>query len=134
MYMFGIKPNTNHIYFELINLKSKSCINFSTFNLSVNGYKEDVTLRKCSKEEISQWIGLMKGRSGGQIMRLRKEWHTDTPSIQGVWHPFLFKDTKLNITDIKDKSLSQYISPYKSASDKLKELQESHQNDNNKTE
>ncbi|XP_060572648.1 large ribosomal subunit protein mL43-like [Ruditapes philippinarum] len=102
----------------------------------LNGYKEDVTLRKCSKEEISQWIGLMKGRSGGQIMRLRKEWHTDTPSIQGVWHPFLFKDTKLNITDIKDKSLSQYISPYKSASDRLKELQESQQNqsDNNKTE
>ncbi|XP_045189993.2 39S ribosomal protein L43, mitochondrial-like [Mercenaria mercenaria] len=89
----------------------------------LNGYKEEVTLKKCSKDEITQWIGLMKGRSGCQIVRLRKEWHTDTPSIQGVWHPFLFKDTKVNVTDIRDKSLSQYISPYKSASDRLLELQ-----------
>lgn len=55
-------------------------------------------------------------------MRLRKDWHTDTPSIQGVWHPFLFKDTKTSVTDIMDKSLSEYISPFKSASEEIMEL------------
>lgn len=81
-----------------------------------------IDLTRCTKEEIAQWIGLMRGRSGVQIMRIRKDWHTDTPSIQGMWNPFMFKDTKLNVTDKMDKSLSEYISKYKSASQKLIEM------------
>lgn len=99
---------------------------------SVNGYKEKVDLTKMSKDEIAQWIGLMKRRSGVEIKRLRKEWHTDRPSIQGVWHPFMFKDTELNVVDIQDKKLSEYVSPYKSATQKLLEMQEEQQNSKDK--
>ena len=97
-------------------------MNYS-FLVSVNGYSEKVDLAKMSTEEIAQWIGLMKGRSGTQIKRLRKEWHTDRPSIQGVWHPFMFKDTEVNVLEKTDKKLSEYVSPYKSATQKLLDLQ-----------
>lgn len=80
-------------------------------------------LTKLTKDEIAQWIGLMKGRSGVQVKRIRKEWHTDNPSIQGVWHPFMFKDTSMNVANLRDKKLSEYISPYKSATQKLVDMQ-----------
>lgn len=85
-----------------------------------------------SKDEITQWIGLMKGRSGVEIKRLRKEWHTDSPSIQGAWHPFMFKNTEVNVMDIRDKKLSEYVSPYKSATQKLLEMQEAQKQLKNK--
>ncbi|KAL4232313.1 39S ribosomal protein L43 [Mactra antiquata] len=88
----------------------------------LNGYTEEIDLTKLSREEINHWLGLLKGRSGQQIVRLRKDFHTDTPSIQGVWNPFLFKDTELSIKDVRDPSLSEYISPFKSATEKLLEL------------
>ena len=77
-----------------------------------------------SSEEIAQWFGHMRGRSGVQIQRLRKDWHTDTPSIQGVWHPFMFKDTALNVSDLRDKTLHEYVSLYKNATEKLLEHSE----------
>ncbi|WAR21511.1 RM43-like protein [Mya arenaria] len=88
----------------------------------LNGYKEQIEVSRCSKDEIAQWVGLMKGRSGTQIMKLRKEWHTDTPSIQGTWHPFMFKETARNVTDMKDKGLSDCVPLYKSATERILEM------------
>jgi len=92
------------------------------YSVVVNGYKEEVNISRCSKDEIAQWIGLMKGRAGTQIVRLRKEWHTDNPSIQGIWHPFMFKDTAVNVTDKRDRSLSEHVSHFKSATQKVQEM------------
>ena len=64
----------------------------------------------------------MRGRSGIQIQRFVKDWHTDTPSIQGVWHPFMFKDTKLNVTDLRDRSLHEFRPTKTSATDKVQKL------------
>ena len=64
----------------------------------------------------------MRGRSGVQVQKLLKDWHTDTPSIQGVWHPFLFKDTKLSVADMRDKSLHEFRPLKKSATEKVQKL------------
>ena len=76
-----------------------------------------------SKEEICQWVEHFRTRSGTQIMRFRKQWHTDTPSIQGVWTPFTNKDSALNVTEFPNEQLSQKLPP-KSASDQILEIAE----------
>ena len=49
-------------------------------------------------EEVCKWIEHLRTRSGEQIVRLRKPWHSDCPSVQGVWHPFLNKHPSLGAT------------------------------------
>ena len=89
---------------------------------SVNGYSETINLAGLSDEVVCQWVGQMRGRSGVQIQRLIKDWHTDTPSIQGVWHPFLFKDTSRSVADLRDKSLHEFKPLKKTATEKLLQL------------
>lgn len=72
-------------------------------------------------DEICKWVELMKTRSGVEIVRLRKTWHTDNPSIQGMWHPFLNKDTSLNVKTFPDKQHYQYVQSEQSATDSLLE-------------
>jgi hypothetical protein len=59
-----------------------------------------------NKEQICKWVEHFRTRSGTQIVRFRKHWHTDNPSIQGIWHPFLFKDPKINTKIFPDEELS----------------------------
>lgn len=76
------------------------------------------------KEELCQWIGHLRTRSGEEIVRLRKMWHTDTPSIQGVWTPFTNKDTNLNVTEFPDYENFRFEATEESASDKLMKMAE----------
>ena len=97
----------------------------------VNGYKEQISISKYDKDKVAQWVGLLKGRSGLQIQRLRKDWHTETPSIQGIWHPFMFKDTKLSVTDLRDPELHEYDSAVETATERLLELKNVHVDNEN---
>ena len=45
--------------------------------------------------------------SGENIVRLRKTWHTDTPSVQGIWTPFTRLDPSLAVTSLPDEWLSR---------------------------
>jgi large subunit ribosomal protein L43 len=62
-----------------------------------------------NKEQICKWVEHFRTRSGTQIVRFRKHWHTDNPSIQGIWHPFLFKDPKINTKIFPDEELSRFV-------------------------
>ncbi|XP_041370660.1 39S ribosomal protein L43, mitochondrial-like [Gigantopelta aegis] len=87
----------------------------------LNGRTESMNIANFTKDEIFQWVEHFRTRSGTEIMRFRKEWHTDTPSIQGVWTPFTNKDTALNVTELPNEQSSQMIPP-KSASDQILEI------------
>ena len=43
------------------------------------------------QDEISVWVERLRGESGVKIEKMRKRWHTDNPSVQGTWTPFLNK-------------------------------------------
>ena len=73
-------------------------------------------------EEIRQWIQQLRSRSGHDIVQLKKMWHTDSPSIQGMWTPFTNKDTKLNTTDFPDKDNFKFVEAKPSAQEKLMDL------------
>ncbi|CAG0926217.1 unnamed protein product, partial [Notodromas monacha] len=50
----------------------------------LNGEHHWLSLHSMDREEVHRWIELMRTKSGEQMVRLRKQWYTDTPSIQGV--------------------------------------------------
>lgn len=90
----------------------------------LNGNRETFSVENQSKEEISKWIEYMRTRSGAQIQRLRKPWHTENPSIQGVWHPFSNKDPALNLVTFPDKKLGENIRTSLSATEILAKMNE----------
>lgn len=59
------------------------------FSISaVNGnVREEIVTNKTSLQ-ISDLLTKLTNQSGLDIIRIRKPFHTDNPSIQGQWHPF----------------------------------------------
>ncbi|GAB1604278.1 39S ribosomal protein L43, mitochondrial-like [Argonauta hians] len=88
----------------------------------LNGYFESFNVHQKDKDEISKWVEYMRTRSGVQIQRLRKPWHTENPSIQGVWHPFTNTSPSLNVAQFPDKELGKYPQTEMSATDYLLSL------------
>lgn len=76
------------------------------------------------KEELCEWIGHLRSRSGVDIVRLRKMWHTDNPSIQGVWTPFTNKSSRLNVTEFPDNENFRLRMSEETASERLLRLAE----------
>ncbi|CAL8263615.1 unnamed protein product [Boreogadus saida] len=54
--------------------------------LNGNVREEEVTSK--SSKQILELINTLTNQSGLDVIRLRKPFHTDSPSIQGQWHPF----------------------------------------------
>lgn len=65
----------------------------------LNGRTEILSLDRLTEEEIHDKCEELKSRSGLEILRRRKNIHTDYPSIQGEWTPF----TNFKRYDIKHK-------------------------------
>ncbi|XP_041671931.1 39S ribosomal protein L43, mitochondrial [Cheilinus undulatus] len=49
--------------------------------------REEIVTNKTS-QQILELVTKMTNQSGLDIIRIRKPFHTDSPSIQGQWHPF----------------------------------------------
>ncbi|XP_013888008.1 large ribosomal subunit protein mL43 [Austrofundulus limnaeus] len=54
--------------------------------LNGNIREEDVNCK--TSEEVLQLLTKLASQSGLDVIRLRKPFHSDSPSIQGHWHPF----------------------------------------------
>ncbi|CAK8692242.1 unnamed protein product, partial [Clavelina lepadiformis] len=55
----------------------------------LNGREEICELNKRDCDDILKILETFADRSGVEIVRIRKDFHTDIPSLQGEWHPFL---------------------------------------------
>lgn len=72
---------------------------------------------------MRKWIELLRGQNGNSSsMRLRKMWHTDKPSIQGVWTPFTHRNTELNLVVFPASNLAKPLDVEQTATEKLMEL------------
>lgn len=72
---------------------------------------------------MSKWIELLRGQNGNSSnLRLRKMWHTEKPSIQGVWTPFTHKNTELNLVVFPNENVAKPLDVEKTASETLLEL------------
>ncbi|CAI8058383.1 39S ribosomal protein L43, mitochondrial [Geodia barretti] len=57
----------------------------------LSGNSRVVSVKNMSVEEVAGHISLLRTSSGIKTVKLAKPWHTDNPSIQGNWTPFLYK-------------------------------------------
>lgn len=65
----------------------------SRVRLPVNGAVREENINSKSVEEITSLVQKLADQSGLDVIRIRKPFHTDNPSIQGQWHPFTNKRT-----------------------------------------
>ncbi|XP_016928070.2 large ribosomal subunit protein mL43 [Drosophila suzukii] len=89
----------------------------------LNGEREWMSCRNSTQEEISKWIDLLKTQNGSSSsLRLRKMWHTDVPSIQGPWTPFLLRSPDAQGQVYPSEDASKPLETPQTATEKLIEL------------
>ncbi|XP_066947299.1 large ribosomal subunit protein mL43 [Macrobrachium rosenbergii] len=88
----------------------------------LNGGEDYISTHQLPCEDIVRWMAYLKGRSGYPTERLRKLQHTDHPSIQGPWTPWIHRDQQINIANYPNEELSQAPVTEKSATEILREL------------
>ncbi|AWP18032.1 putative 39S ribosomal protein L43 mitochondrial [Scophthalmus maximus] len=54
----------------------------------LNGNVREELVTNKTAPQISELLTKLTDQSGLDIIRIRKPFHTDNPSIQGQWHPF----------------------------------------------
>ncbi|XP_041829735.1 39S ribosomal protein L43, mitochondrial [Melanotaenia boesemani] len=54
----------------------------------LNGHVREECIKTKTAPQISEILTKLTNQSGQDIIRIRKPYHTDNPSIQGQWHPF----------------------------------------------
>lgn len=76
----------------------------------LNGAVREESIHCKSVEEIATLVQKLADQSGLDVIRIRKPFHTDSPSIQGQWHPFTNKPTTLGglrPREVQDAALAQ---------------------------
>ena len=75
---------------------------------------------------IRHWVEHLRTRSGQEILRHRKDWHTDNPSIQGHWTPATNRPTHWNLKEFHLKDDDCMKSPVfeESATERLLKMAE----------
>ncbi|XP_053655125.1 large ribosomal subunit protein mL43 isoform X2 [Cherax quadricarinatus] len=88
----------------------------------LNGGEEYISCHRMTNEDIVKWVEYLRTRSGYPVERLRKYQHTDHPSIQGAWTPWIHRDPLVNIAEYPIEELSAAFKTEKTATDEVLEL------------
>ncbi|EDW36060.1 GL16881 [Drosophila persimilis] len=89
----------------------------------LNGDREWLSCRNSTQEEITKWVDLLRTQNGSSSsLRLRKMWHTDVPSIQGPWTPFLLRSPEAHGQEYPSVEASKPLDAPQTATEKLIEL------------
>ena len=77
-----------------------------------------------SQAQVKQWIEYFASRSGERVQRIRKPLHTDCPSVQGHWTPFLNLPGHLNVTGFPNEGRAAFAPSVPSATQQMLRLQQ----------
>lgn len=111
-----------HFFIQLISIDHMYSFffHFSCIKNKVNGDRHWLDIANRSDIEISKWVQLLLTQSGNtEAVRMRKLWHTDCPSIQGPWTPFIHKDPSINLVQFPDDKLSRPMDVPPTATEQL---------------
>lgn len=92
--------------------------------VSVNGNSHTTNLKGMDMDEICKWVELARTRSGVDVVKKTKPFQTHVPSIQGVWHPFLFKDPAVNLRTFPDPHYGRFTVNQVTATERVLQLAE----------
>jgi hypothetical protein len=89
----------------------------------VNGDRRWMSMNKRSDEEILKWINLLSLQAGNtEPIRYRKNWHTESPSIQNPWTPFTHQNPVDNLQSYPSESAGTILESKETATEKLMRL------------
>lgn len=94
----------------------------------LNGNTDWLYCQNYTRDEVRKWLEYMLTKSGNPIVRFRKPYHTDSPSIQGVWNPFTHKPTYLNVSKFPCPERSEYKTAELSATEQLLHIAKAEKN------
>lgn len=78
-------------------------------SFTVNGNSKIVEVKNKTPEEIEHWLERLRHESGVKVQKIRKFWHTENPSIQGTWTPFLNKAPSLRRSTVNSYTREKQI-------------------------
>lgn len=84
-----------------------------------NGQSDWFSIYKMGKNDISFWLEWFTTRSGNPVMFFEKNYKSEFPSVQGIWHPFMFKPQRWALGNFPDERSSQYISDRPTATEQI---------------
>jgi len=87
----------------------------------LNGGREWLPLENMKKEEVAKWLEVLRTSAGYGEMHYRSYHHTDTPSIQGAWTPFVHKSPEQNLATFPQEDINPANMP-PSATDIIKKM------------
>ncbi|KAH9401268.1 39S ribosomal protein L43, mitochondrial [Tyrophagus putrescentiae] len=90
----------------------------------LNGQTQWMSIRNFSSTEIQWWLETLRTRSGYELSQLITNNNVLTPSVQGVWTPFLNRPTNLLGKRFPDEERSAHQPGQPSASQQLIDLME----------
>lgn len=89
----------------------------------LNGDRHWLPVRSFTEEQLTKWIDLLRTQNANSsAIRLRKHWHTNFPSIQGVWTPYTHKNPELNTATFPNRKFSLPVDVEKTATEILLEM------------
>jgi large subunit ribosomal protein L43 len=83
----------------------------------LNGRREVMEMSGKEVGDICKWTEHMRTRSGVLIVNMIQNNHTDNPSTQGIWHPFMFRDPELAVVNFPSQKHSDVLKTGKTATD-----------------
>lgn len=93
----------------------------------LNGTWHWFNLKDMTPDQMDEWLEYHINRSGEPMKRIRKPSHTDWPTIQGVWNPFLNIPPELAFAEWPVKERGQFKSPYTSGTEHVLKLDEANE-------
>jgi len=90
----------------------------------LDGSRHWLNIRNMERLHIKEWLDFYVSRSGQPIQKFIKPNHTDWPSVQGVWTPFLNVPPEMNVAELPVESRGKAREPHISASEQLLRLQD----------
>lgn len=91
----------------------------------LNGGEHYLTLHRMGASQVEAWIQWFLTRSGYELYKLKRPITTYKPSVQGIWTPFTFRDSALNIAQFPSEELGRHISSRPSATEQFIEIAKS---------
>ncbi|VDP05213.1 unnamed protein product [Soboliphyme baturini] len=74
--------------------------------------------------EVNKWVNYLRTRSGFPIVKFEEMQHTESPSIQGFWNPFLNTPTAFNVAEFPDDEAGIYQADKLSATEMVLKMAE----------
>lgn len=89
----------------------------------LNGDRHWKLVECYTEEQLTKWIDLMRTQNkNSSEIRLRKQWQTNYPSIQGVWTPYVHQNPEFNTATFPNSKFSKSMDQQQTATDKLLEI------------